>query len=155
MVSPGNFDISCDLECIVWKMAYHYKTVYIPVGIIAVGWLSCHVKYYLLWITCATFKLFLKSPFCAPFVFSLTYLITFLPTSSVKFIISLIHFLQFPYLFAAFQYFSACTIDYEQETQTCKGSTPLYPLECNQMTKDREWSVKRNKQCSVHSAERL
>lgn len=47
----------------------------------------------------------------------------------------------FPLLFFS-QYFSACTIDYEQKTQTCKGSSAL---ECNQMTKEeREEKRKKN-----------
>lgn len=90
----------------------------------------------LLVISFPTFQLLLKSPlyllvfFLAPFSCLLS------SALSDFFFFSQLHFLQFPYLSPSFQYFSACTIDYEQETQTCKGSTPPYPSECNQMTKE-------------------
>lgn len=34
---------------------------------------------------------------------------------------------QFPYLPSGSEYFSACTIDYEQEAHSCTGSSPLWP----------------------------
>lgn len=60
--------------------------------------------------------------------------------------------------FHIFHSVSGCTIGYKQEVRLCEGSTLLNPLECNQMTEKKighKWSVKWNKQCSVHSAERV
>ena len=48
---------------------------------------------------------------------------------------------QFPYLPSGSEYFWACTIDYEQETHTCTGCSPLWPWNITRWPRKKEKKI--------------